>query len=229
MSILRDFLNLFFPKICASCGNSLFRHEEVICDFCEFHLPQTNYHLYPDNPVSRIFWGRAEIEGGAAYYHFNKGNRVQHLVHLLKYKGRKDVGIYLGRQYGSCLRDSSSFDSVEVVIPVPLHRKKMLKRGYNQSEQFAIGLAGAMRIPVDTATLCRIKPTETQTRKSRFKRWENVAEIFAVSDPLSLIGKHVLLVDDVITTGATLEACINVLKQIHGIRVSVAAIAATVG
>lgn len=226
MSLLDDFISLIYPNICAACGNSLFKHEEVLCNFCEFHLPQTNFHMDRDNPVAMIFWGRTEVESAASYYHFNKGSKVQRLIHLLKYKGRKDIGVYLGKQYGSFLRNSPLFSTVEVVIPVPLHWKKQRKRGYNQSEQFAIGLSASMKIPVDILTLYRKKATDTQTKKSRFKRWENVAEIFDLKDPAKLAGKHVLLVDDVITTGATLEACIQVLHAVPGIRISVASIAA---
>ena len=179
-----------------------------------------------DNPVSRIFWGRTEVESAASYFHFNKGSKVQRLIHLLKYKGRRDIGIYLGRQYGAFLKNSPFFTTVEVIMPVPLHWKKLRKRGYNQSEQFAVGLSISMKIPVDTLILYRKRATETQTKKSRFKRWENVAEIFALKDPEKLNGRHVLLVDDVITTGATLEACILALHAVPGIRISVASIAA---
>jgi ComF family protein len=226
MSYLSDFLSLIYPNLCASCGNNLFKHEDVICNFCEFHLPKTMFHLAADNPVAGIFWGRANIFSAAACYHFNKGNRVQHMIHLLKYKGRKDVGVYLGRQYGLSLAKSTFFSTSDVVIPVPLHAKKLVLRGYNQSEQFAIGLGRSMKIPVDTSTLIRVKATETQTKKSRFRRWENVAEIFALDNPGKLEGKHILLVDDVITTGATLEACIRKLQAIPGVRISIAAIAA---
>jgi ComF family protein len=226
MSLLDDFISLIYPNICAACGNSLFKHEEVLCNFCEFHLPQTNFHMDKDNPVSTIFWGRANVESAASYYHFNKGSKVQRLIHFLKYKGRKDIGIYLGKQYGLFLKNSPLFNTVEVIIPVPLHLKKLRKRGYNQSEQFALGLSTAMKIPLDISTLYRKRPTDTQTKKSRFKRWENVAEIFALREPEKLKGRHILLVDDVITTGATLEACMLALQGIAGIRISIASIAA---
>jgi ComF family protein len=226
MSLIDDFISLIYPNICAACGNSLFKHEEVLCNFCEFHLPQTNFHMDVDNPVAAIFWGRIKLESAASYYHFNKGSKVQRLIHLLKYKGRRDIGIYLGRQYGHFLKNSPLFNTVDVVLPVPLHWKKLRKRGYNQSEQFALGLGKSMKIPVDTLTLYRKLATLTQTKKSRFKRWENVAEIFALREPEKLSGKHVLLVDDVITTGATIEASILALNAIPGIRISVASIAA---
>jgi ComF family protein len=227
MSLAEDFISLIFPKICACCGNSLWKHEEVICTYCDFHLPRTNFHLEQDNPATRTFWGRARIESATACYYFNKGNKVQRLVHLLKYNGRKDIGIFIGEKQGHLLKYSRFFNTVEIILPVPLHKRKLMQRGYNQSEQFAIGLGKAMRVPVNPYILYRTRFTETQTRKSRFKRWQNVSEMFALKDPLILEGKHILLVDDVITTGATLESCIMVLSSIPGIRISIAAIAVT--
>jgi ComF family protein len=165
------------------------------------------------------------LESAAAYLYFNKGNKVQQLIHQLKYKGRKDIGIFLGRKYGQNLKYSPFFLTVQLIVPVPLHTKKRMQRGYNQSEQFAIGLGESMKIPVDPDAICRRKETETQTKKSRFRRWQNVAEVFEVKDPRSLERLHILLVDDVITTGATLESCIRALSPIPGIRISVATIA----
>jgi ComF family protein len=226
MLLIDDFISLLFPKICAACGNSLWKQEETVCLSCEFHLPRTNFHLALENPVSQLFWGRVNLESAAAFLYFNKGNKVQRLIHQLKYKGRKDIGIYLGRQYGQHLKYSLFFQTVQLIVPVPLHPKKLLQRGYNQSEQFAIGLGETMKIPVDPYAICRKKETETQTKKSRFRRWQNVAEVFDVTNPGSMEMKHVLIVDDVITTGATLESCIHALSSIHGIRISVATIAA---
>ncbi|MCX6304302.1 MAG: phosphoribosyltransferase family protein [Bacteroidetes bacterium] len=225
MKYLTDFISLIFPRICAGCGNSLWKNEEALCHFCEYHLPKTNFHVDPENPVTRLFWGRVPVETGAAFLYFNKGSNVQRLVHQLKYKGRKDVGIYLGARYGQWLKHAPRFNSADAIIPVPLHRKKYMQRGYNQSEQFAIGLAGSMNIPVCTHLLTRIKATETQTRKSRFNRYQNVKEIFSVNSPPEWKGKHLLLVDDVITTGATLESCIQALTIIEDVKISIACIA----
>lgn len=225
MSFIDDFISLIYPNICASCGNSLWKHEKVICTFCDFHLPRTNFHLERDNPVTRSFWGRAKIESGAALYYFNKGNRVQQLIHQLKYKDRKDIGQVLGEKYGAYLKHSPFFNNIELIVPVPLHKKKRMKRGYNQSEEFAKGLGKSMGVGVDPYALIRNKATETQTRKSRYKRWENVADMFSAPHPDRLVGKHVLLVDDVITTGATLEACATAIAAIPGIKISIVAIA----
>jgi ComF family protein len=225
MSLFDDFISLIFPRICAACGNSLWKSEETLCLSCDFHLPRTNYHLMPGNPVEALFWGRVDLKSAAAFLYFHKGSKVQRLIHHLKYKDRRDIGIYMGRQYGLLLRNSPLFQTVETIIPVPLHIKKLRTRGYNQSEMFADGLAISMNVPVNNVTLYRRTATETQTKKSRFRRWQNVAEVFGVNNPDTLELKHVLLVDDVITTGATLESCILALSGIRGIHISIAAIA----
>ncbi len=228
MKYLSDFISLIFPRICAACGNSLWKSEDVLCGSCEYHLPKTNYHHAFENPVTRLFWGRVDILTGAAFLYFNKGSKVQRMVHQLKYKGRKDIGIFLGELYGLELKYSPHFNSADIIVPVPLHKKKYMKRGFNQSEQIAIGLSSAMNIPVNRHLLSRIKSTETQTRKSRFSRYQNVKEIFSTETPQNWSGKHLMLVDDVVTTGATLESCIRALKVIPGVRVSVVCIAAAI-
>jgi len=225
MLLINDFISILFPRICAACGNSLWKNEETVCLSCEFHLPRTNFHLSLENPVSCLFWGKVELVSAASYLYFNKGNKVQQLIHKLKYKGRKDIGSYLGRQYGQELIVSPLFKTTQIIVPVPLHIKKEKQRGYNQSEQFAIGLGQTMKIPVKTDVICRKRETETQTKKSRFRRWQNVFEVFEIKNSDPLQNKHVLLVDDVITTGATLESCIRALSSIIGIRISVVTIA----
>lgn len=220
-----DFLSLIYPRICVCCGNTLWQHEEIICNLCKYHLPKTHFHLEDENPVSKLFWGRAPVYSGAACFYFNKGSKVQQLIHHLKYKGRKDIGVSLGIEYGYQLKKSPFFSPVNRIIPVPLHKQKFMKRGYNQSEQFAIGLCQSMNVMLDNRKLIRIKATGTQTKKSRYNRWENVSQVFAITYPEQLENMHVLLVDDVITTGATLESCISVLSDIHGIKISVAVIA----
>lgn len=222
---LSDFLSLIFPRICSGCGNTLWQHEEVICRLCEFHLPKTRFHTYQDNPVARIFIGRVPVSSAMAFLYFHKGNTVQRLIHQLKYKGRKDIGVFLGKLYGAELYGSAFSDPPDLIVPVPLHRKKYMKRGYNQSEQFAIGLSEALHIPLNRHILTRTRFTETQTRKNRFLRWQNVRNIFEVNRPVQWKGMHILLVDDVVTTGATLEACAEALLSIPEVTVSVACIA----
>ncbi len=221
---IADFISLLYPRVCASCGNSLFKHEEVICTYCLYHLPKTNYHQMEDSPLDKVFWGRARLAHTAALYNFQKKSKVQHLIHQLKYKDRMDVGVYLGKLLGDDLVKAGNFSDVAKVIPVPLHPGKQRRRGYNQSEQFAIGLAKAMNIEMDATSFIRTVDTETQTRKSRFARWENVKEIFKVTEPGQLANRHILLVDDVITTGATLESAAHILLDIEGVKLSVACI-----
>jgi len=219
-----DFLSLFYPRVCAACGNSLFKHEEILCTYCLYHLPKTNFHLQKDTPLDQVFWGRAKFTNTAALYIFQKKGKVQHLVHQLKYKGRPDIGIYLGKLLGNDLAKTDAFKDVTKVVPVPLHPGKLRKRGYNQSEQIAIGLASALHIEMDSTSFIRAINTETQTRKSRFARWENVKEIFKVNRMDKLANQHILLVDDIITTGATIESAAHILTEIEGVKLSVACI-----
>jgi ComF family protein len=220
-----DLFCLFFPNLCAGCGQPLIKGEKVICTICLFHLPKTYFHQDTDNPLTRVFWGRVNLEGVTAFLYFQKGGTVQHLLHQLKYKDQKEIGLQMGRLYGTELCRAEVFREAELIIPVPLHPRKLRKRGYNQSQMFAEGLADVMNAKIETKVLYRRSYTQTQTRKSRYSRWENVENIFGVKNPEKIRGKHVLLVDDVITTGATSEACAQALLQVPGVRVSVAAIA----
>lgn len=223
--MINDLFCLFFPNLCAGCRRPLMRGEKVICTLCLFHLPKTYFHHDPDNPLTRVFWGRVNLEGVAAYVYFQKGSAVQHLLHQLKYKGRKEVGFQLGKLYGSELNMAEMFKNVEIIIPVPLHPRKQRKRGFNQSQVFAEGLASVMQIRLETRVLYRKVYSQTQTRKARYNRWENVENIFSLKNADRIRGKHILLVDDVITTGATTEACVQALQEVPGVRVSIAAIA----
>ena len=178
-----------------------------------------------ENPIAKIFWGRVNIHSAGAFYGFNKGGKVQHLIHQLKYKGKKDIGVTVGKWYGYDLRRHPSFNTVNMIIPVPLHSKKEKKRGYNQSRFFAEGLAQSMNVEANFTTLIRALESETQTKKSRLNRWKNVETVFQLLNTTKIEGKHILLVDDVVTTGATLEACAQTLLQVPGVKVSVATIA----
>lgn len=225
-SFLEDFLHLIYPRTCAACGNSLYRHEEILCSNCLIHLPKTFYHKDNANPLFHLFWGKIPIEMISSFYFYNKGNKVQHLVHQLKYKNRPEIGIYLGKRYGHYLKNAAKFKEVDVIIPVPLHYSKLKKRGYNQAEKFAMGLSESMKIPYDVESFIRTTATETQTRKTKQERWENVKNKFEVTNPIQITGKHILLVDDVITTGSTLEACAHILLEQKHVKISFASIAA---
>jgi len=224
-SYLADFVSLLFPELCTACGESLMVNEYLICADCIYNLPLTNFHLQPDNIVARQFWGKIELEAAYALYYFAKGGKIQNLMHQFKYRGIKEIGSVLGNIAGNQLILNERFKTVDLIVPVPLHKKRLKERGYNQSACFAEGLAQKLSAKVETENLVREIATETQTHKSRFARFENMKEVFLVKNPHKLINKHVLLVDDVITTGSTLEACGMELLKIEGLKLSIATIA----
>lgn len=223
-----DFISLLFPRLCYACGNNLMRNETLICTECYILIPRTNYHLKPDNPVSQLFWGRCNIERAAAFSFYTRESRIRKLIHQLKYKGIKEIGSELGRIYGNTLKSSEFLKEIDLIIPVPLHPSKIRQRGFNQSDLIAGGLSESTGIPVDSDLLERKTVTKTQTRKSRYDRWTNVQDIFKVTGENRLKDMHILLVDDVITTGSTIEACANELLKGENIKVSVAALAFSV-
>lgn len=225
MNLFNDFISLFFPRTCYACGNNLFGNEEIMCLKCAIHLPETNFHTEENNQVSRVFTGRIKLENASAYCYYKKDGTIQKLIHQMKYHGHAEIGIYLGKIYGSKLIENPSYNNIDFIIPIPLHKKKYKKRGFNQAEKFAQGLAKSMNTEVNINIVSRVKASTTQTKKSRYNRWENVQEIFYVSEPNLYERKHLLLVDDVITTGATMEACLQALQVIPEVKLSVAAIA----
>jgi ComF family protein len=225
MKLLSDLVWILYPELCAACNRALHSGESCICTYCRYHLPKTNFHLDKENPVEKQFWGKVEVQAAAACYYFGKGEKVQHLIHQLKYGGRKDVGLFVGENYGCDLKQSDFFAGVEVIIPVPLHHSKLRKRGFNQSDCFAQGLAKAMHIPFFTGALKRNLATATQTRKHRYERFRNVDRVFEVTSKKLIEGKHVLLVDDVLTTGSTLTSCAEVILELPGTKVSMVVMA----
>ena len=200
-------------------------NEHVLCTDCRYSLPFTNFHLQPDNVVARQFWGKLNIEATYAMYYFNKGGKVQNLLHHLKYKNMPQIGKALGEMAGEQLLKGEAFKQIDYIVPVPLHKRRLRERGYNQSARFGEGLVQKLNAILLEDNLVRMRHTETQTHKSRFARFENMQEVFAVKNPDQLIDKHILLVDDTVTTASTLEACGIELLKIPGVKVSIATIA----
>lgn len=221
ISPLKDLLNLMFPNICHVCGALLTGNETYLCLSCLYNIPKTNYHTEPDNPVEKRFWGKVQLLRGTSYFLFQKGSPFQKILHNIKYKGDKELGYMLGKHAAFDLLDSIDFISVDFIVPVPLHYKKLKKRGYNQSEWIAKGLSEVFEKPVDTTNLTKEKENTSQTRKGVYERYENTEGVFNIKDTELFTGKHVLLVDDVLTTGSTLEACIKELSKTTNIKISV--------
>jgi ComF family protein len=197
------------------------RNENLICTECFVVIPRTNFHLKNDNPVAQLLWGRCMIEKASAFSFYTRGSRIRNIIHNLKYRGIKDAGTELGRICSLSLLSSGFFEGIDAIIPVPLHPSKKRQRGFNQSDCISSGISEVTGLPVLTDSLVRMTKTGTQTRKSRYERWTNVEGIFRVTDQMLLRGRHILLVDDVITTGSTIESCANEILNIEETRVSV--------
>jgi ComF family protein len=227
LEILSDFVGLFFPRYCRGCQEALVKGEELICTKCLLELPRSLYHQEVENPFYNKFRGRIPVAFVMTLFKFVKGSRVQHLLHALKYKNQPELGVTLGRMYGADLSQSGYKGRFDIIIPVPLHSSRKRNRGYNQSEEFGKGLGEILEIPCSDKIVKRNVRTETQTRKSRLNRWQNVSEIFVVTRPDEIEDKRILLVDDVVTTGATLEACGRSLLQAGCKELSIACIAST--
>ncbi|MBY0245790.1 MAG: ComF family protein [Sphingobacteriaceae bacterium] len=223
--LLNDFFSLLFPRLCGGCGTPLFHGEDLICTKCMHSLPFTDFHLHAENQVAKKFWGRVNCDAAMAMFYFKKGTKVQHLIHGLKYKNQTELGVKLGKMLGDRLSQSDKYSDIDYIIPVPLHPKKERKRGYNQSQFIAEGIALILEKEVNNFNLTREIATESQTKKAKYTRFENMQEVFSVVNPEQLANKHILLVDDVITTGATLEACALALLNSGVGKVSIAALA----
>lgn len=219
-----DLVALLYPPICRACEERLYGKEEFLCFGCQYQLPRTDFEKYADNPVFRRFAGRIPLEHAAAWLHFEKGSSVQRLMHQFKYQDEVNLAVWLGATCGREWAQAPIFREVDAIIPVPLHRRKQRRRGYNQAEAIARGLASSLSLPL-LDNLQRLRFGKSQTKGSRFLRWKQVSKVFEVKDPQSLKGLHLLLVDDVVTTGATLEACGKVLLEIEGLKLSVLALA----
>jgi ComF family protein len=216
---------LYFPKNCPACGRPLKLFGANICGRCSQNLPETHFFEAPNNPIEKIFYGRLPISAGAAAWYFHKNSALQALLFQLKYKSNKDVGLFIGKQMGALLAASERFSSIDALVPVPLHPQALSKRGFNQAALICEGIGQVWHKPVLTGAIARTKHTSTQTKQTRAERWDNMEDAFTIKDPTSINGKHLLIIDDVITTGATIEACGKTLLTIKDVRVSVAAAA----
>ena len=215
-------LHLLFQHVCEGCGTDIIEPTHFLCLRCETSLPKTEFHLYPNNPIEKIFWGRLPVTSATAQYYFTKSSLMQHLMHQLKYRGNKDLGVYLGRLMGIAFLQSNRFRYIDGLIPLPLFPAKEKKRGYNQATVLCEGIAEILGKPVLKNVIARNTHTESQTKKNRVQRWENMEGRFELINESAIKGKHILLVDDVVTTGATLEACGAELLTTENVQLSVA-------
>jgi ComF family protein len=223
--MLNPLVNLFFPKVCYACHNLLDDNEDTICMDCRHYLPVTDFHYDNNDSVAKALYGRAKIENGTALFRFEQKSIVQQLVHNLKYRNHEKIGFVLGNWLGNELKTIEAYQNIDVVIPVPLHKNKLKKRGFNQVAKFGQQIAEALKADYIDDVLVKITNTKSQTNKNRFSRWMNTDELFALKNMETIDNKHILLVDDLITTGATLEACISVLNQAKNIKISIATMA----
>jgi ComF family protein len=224
LNLFRDFSHLFFPHICAGCGTDILGANSVLCIKC-VNLPVTNFHLRQENQVEKIFRGRLLVKEVTSFCYFSKDSLIQRLLHQLKYKGNKEVGYFTGRMMGTALRQSERYDTIDALIPLPLFASREKKRGYNQAAILCEGISETTGIPVYKNIITRITSTETQTHKNRIERWLNMEGRFELKNAEAIKNKHVLLVDDVLTTGATLEACGHELLKGENTLVSISTLA----
>ena len=227
-SPLKDIRDLFFPPTCPACGRVMETGAGFLCTACQYEIPLTGYENMADNPVARRFWGLLPLQNAMAFIWFINEGGFRRVVHRFKYSGQWALARDMGRWFGRVLADSDAYAGVDVIIPVPLHARKVLRRGYNQSEYIARGMSAEMKVPVETRAVVRRVNNRSQTEKRHEERWENVEGIFAVRRPERLAGKHILLVDDVLTTGATIGSCAEaILAAAPDCRISIAALYAS--
>lgn len=227
MRLFKDLLRLFFPELCIHCSQELMIDENVLCTCCKNELPLIPIHCYENNIISTIFYGQIALDRAVSLLFYQKENITQQLIHHLKYKGRQDIGTFLANYFTHTLVENSFFDSIDYIVPVPLYYKKERKRGYNQLTKFCLGLHEISKVPIAPNVLIKTRSTSSQTFKSRFERAENVTANFLLNDHCFFEDKHILLVDDVITTGATIESCCRELLKTKNVKISILSIALT--
>ena len=218
-----SFFHLLFPHVCSGCGNDILSKESTLCMRCMDAMPETNFELHPNNPVEKKFWGRLPILHATAQYYFTSESLMQRLMHQFKYKGNRELGAQLGRLMGESLKKSKRFE-IEALVPLPLFPAKEKRRGYNQATVLCQGIAEYMQVPILKNVIIRSQHTDTQTKKGRIERWQNMEGKFVLTNPEAITNKNILLIDDVVTTGATLEACGAELLKVENVRLSIAAL-----
>ena len=223
--MFKSIINLFFPKVCSGCNSFLLTNENVICTHCRHDIPLTNHHLIVDNDAFKKFYGRIPVLHASALFYFHKKGIVQQLIHNLKYKGHEEIGTILGEWYAEDLKTINSLHDIDQIIPVPLHGRKLKERGYNQVTAFGKALSSSLNVEYNNSILVRNIYSKTQSKKNLLGRTEGIENIFDVSFTDSDHNKHFLLIDDVITTGSTLEACSRALLKIPGARISIVCMA----
>lgn len=226
--MIQSLLQLFYPHQCLGCGSDFLQLNHLLCSHCIHQLPETGFFERENNPVERAFYGRIRVERAAALYYFTKNSLIRDLMMQLKYSGNRDAGLFLGRMMGHAVRSSGRFADIDGLVPLPLNAKKQFKRGYNQAELICYGMSEICRVPVLTHTVIRKQFTESQTTQNRVARWLNMEDVFELKQPGQLMNKHILLVDDIMTTGATLEACGSYILAVPGTRLSMATAAYTI-
>lgn len=222
--MFKSLINLFFPEVCAGCDAFLLSYENVICTECRHNIPLTKHYLNPENEAAAKFYGKLPVEFVATMCYFHKKGIVQDMIHKLKYKGCEEIGTAIGFWYAEDLKDVAAIRSVDAIIPVPLHRKRLKERGYNQVTTFGKALSERLQIPLNETILIRNVYSKTQTKKDRFGRSANSQSVFGVDFCESDENKHYLIVDDVLTTGATLESCGKAILKIPGVKISIVCI-----
>ena len=222
---LQNFSELLYPKLCGGCGNHLYENEEVVCVYCRASLPLSGECDFENNASEKLFWGKVSIAAAASFLFFQKKSSTQHLLHQLKYQQKENIGEWLGEQFAYSLQSKGRFAAVEIIIPIPLHPSRIKFRGFNQCDAIARGMASVLQIPIVNGVLTRSVATQSQTKKNRFQRFENMNSVFSLAQASAIKGKNILLLDDVLTTGATLVSAAQVLQQAGCNKLFVGAIA----
>lgn len=222
--IIDSFLELLFPSLCVVCGQRLYEGEKHICLSCIANLPKTNYHLQEENRLEHFLGGKMQFAHGTAFCYFYKSGGVQKIIHEFKYKNNPDLAFFMGQLFGNDLKGTEFMKNIDILVPVPLHPNRLRKRGYNQAEEICKGISEVTAIPISSSCIQRVINNPSQTKRTRTERWDNTDGIFALTEVSTLENKHILLVDDVITTGSTLEAIMKILPSNRHITVSIASV-----